>query len=75
MMSEIEIARRLDDLDRKLDAEFTKLDAEFAKINVQLDQTVTKSDVNAAVLQGMGVVIGVVVGTVVVLSALGVLNV
>ena len=67
-MSETEIASELKALHQKLDTE-------FAKINIRLDQTVTKSDVNAAVLQGMGVVIGVVVGTVVVLSALGALNV
>lgn len=63
-MNTDQIAQRLDSLD-------VKLDAEFDKINTRLDHTVSKSDVNAAVLQAVGIVAAAVVGTVVTLNALG----
>ncbi len=63
-MNTDQIAQRLDSLD-------VKLDAEFDKINTRLDRTVSKSDVNAAVLQAVGIVAAAVVGTVVVLNAVG----
>ncbi len=63
-MNTDQIAQRLDSLD-------VKLDAEFDKINTRLDHTVSKSDVNAAVLQAVGIVAAAVVGTVVILNAVG----
>ncbi len=63
-MNTDQIAHRLDSLD-------VKLDAEFDKINTRLDHTVSKSDVNAAVLQAVGIVAAAVVGTVVILNAVG----
>ena len=63
-MTNEQIATRLDALDHKLDAE-------FAKINARLDQTVTKSEVHGAVFQGLAFAAAAIVGTVVVLNAIG----
>ncbi|MEO1613060.1 MAG: hypothetical protein AAFU55_12020 [Pseudomonadota bacterium] len=53
----------------------TKLDAEFAKVNTRLDalekHSVTKSDVHMAVFQGLAFAAAAIVGTVVVLRAVG----
>jgi len=49
--------------------------AEFAKLNTRLDSIekhmVTKSDVNGAVFQGLAFAAAAIVGTVVVLNAVG----
>ena len=84
-MTNDQIAAKLDDLSSTLrtefaridskftniDAQFEKIDAEFDKVNTRLDQTVTKSDVNGAVMQGLAFAAAAIVGTVVVLNAIG----
>ena len=69
-MTNDQIAARLDRFD-------AKLDAEFAKVNVRLDalekHSVTRSDVHAAVFQGLGFAAAAIIGTVVVLRSLGAL--
>ncbi|MEM9138600.1 MAG: hypothetical protein AAGB15_02120 [Pseudomonadota bacterium] len=60
-----------DQIAAKLHELSTTIDAEFDKVNTRLDQTVSKSDVNAAVLQGLAFASAAIVGTIVVLNALG----
>ena len=77
-MTNDQIAAKLDDLSStlrtefaRIDGKFDKIDADFDKINTRLDQTVTKSDVNGAVMQGLAFAAAAIVGTVVVLNAIG----
>lgn len=74
-MTNDQIALKLDELGRKLESEFGKVNAEFGKVNVRLDalekHAVTRSDVNGAVFQGLAFAAAAIIGTVVVLNALG----
>ena len=58
----------LTDLNAKLDANFARIDQRFETIERHM---VAKQDVFAAVLQGIGFLFAAIVGTVVVLNALG----
>ena len=70
-MTNDQIAAKLDEMSLLLRIEFSRIDATFAKVNTRLDQTVSKSDVNGAVMQGLAFAAAAIVGTIVVLNALG----
>ncbi|HET7408893.1 MAG TPA: hypothetical protein VFJ13_01710 [Paracoccaceae bacterium] len=74
-MSEEQVATKLDDLSSMLSAEFGKIRVEFGKIDARLTSlekhSVTRSDVHSAVFQGRAFAAAAIVGTVVVLNAIG----
>ena len=74
-MTEEQLGTKLDKLSSMLNAEFGEIRIEFAKIDARLSSlekhSVTRSDVNAAVFQGLAFAAAAIVGTVVVLNALG----
>ena len=81
-MTNDQLTAHLTDLNAKLDANFARIDNRFERIDQRfetIDQRfenierhmVTKQDVFAAVLQGIGFLFAAIVGTVVVLNALG----
>jgi hypothetical protein len=81
-MTNDQIVAKLDELGSTLNAEFGKIRVEFAKIDSRFTEvdarltslekhSVTRSDVHAAVFQGLAFAAAAIVGTVVVLNALG----
>lgn len=70
-MTNDQLAASIDALNAKLDQRFAAIDARFENIERHM---VTKSDVFTAVLQGVGFLFAAIVGTVVVLSAAGLLG-
>jgi hypothetical protein len=67
-MTNDQIAAKLDELGYKLDSEFAKVDVRLSSLE---KHSVTRSDVHAAVFQGLAFAAAAIVGTVVVLNALG----
>lgn len=67
-MTNDQLTAHLSDLNAKLDANFAMINQRFENIERHM---VTKQDVFAAVLQGIGFLFAAIVGTVVVLNALG----
>ena len=74
-MTNDQLTAHLTDLNAKLDANFARIDQRFETIDQRFENIerhmVTKQDVFAAVLQGIGFLFAAIVGTVVVLNALG----
>ena len=74
-MTNDQIAAKLDELGIMMHDEFNKIRIEFSKVDARLSSlekhSVTRSDVHAAVFQGLAFAAAAIVGTVVVLNALG----
>ena len=81
-MTNDQIAAKLDDLNNKLVHEFARIDTRFNEVDTRFNEvdtrltslekhSVTKSDVHAAVFQGLAFAAAAIVGTVVVLNAIG----
>jgi len=81
-MTNDQIAAKLDDLSMTLKTEFARVDSQFARVENRLSEldvrltsleehSVTRSDVNSAVFQGLAFATAAMVGTIVVLNALG----
>lgn len=67
-MTNDQIAAKLDNLSRTLDLEFGKIGSRLTTLE---KHTVSRSDVHAAVFQGLAFAAAAIVGTIVVLNALG----
>ncbi|MEO1493254.1 MAG: hypothetical protein AAFV19_13960 [Pseudomonadota bacterium] len=67
-MTNDQIAAKLDELGTTLNTEFAKVDARLTSLE---KHTVTRSDVHVAVFQGLAFAAAAIVGTVVVLNAIG----
>lgn len=67
-MTNDEISSKLDDVSVTIKSEFSRVDARLTALE---KHSVTKSDVHAAVFQGLAFTAAAIVGTVVVLNALG----
>jgi hypothetical protein len=74
-MTNDQIAMKLDELGTLMKAEFSKIEVRFSEVDARLSSlekhAVTRSDVHAAVFQGLAFAAAAIVGTVVVLNALG----
>ncbi|MEL6794647.1 MAG: hypothetical protein AAFP78_14400 [Pseudomonadota bacterium] len=74
-MTKDQIAAALRDLDGKLDQRFSAVEQRFEVIDQRFESIekhmVTRSDVHGAVFQGLAFAAAAIVGTVVVLNALG----
>ena len=67
-MTNDEISSKLDDLSVTIKSEFSRVDARLTALE---KHSVTKSDVHSAVFQGLAFAAAAIVGTVVVLNAIG----
>ena len=67
-MTNDQIAVKLDELGSLMRTEFSKVDARLTTLE---KHSVTRSDVHAAVFQGLASAAAAIVGTVVVLNAIG----
>jgi hypothetical protein len=67
-MTDDRIAAKLDELGAKLNTEFGRIDTRLSSLE---KHSVTRSDVHAAVFQGLAFAAAAIVGTVVVLNAIG----
>lgn len=76
-MTNDQIASKLDDLGLTIRTEFARVDHRLNDLDTRMTSlekhSVTKSDVHAAVFQGLAFAAAAIVGTVVVLKAMGAL--
>ena len=74
-MTNDQIAAKLDDLGATLRTEFARVDHRLNDLDTRMTslekRSVTRSDVHAAVFQGLAFAAAAIVGTVVVLNSLG----
>ena len=74
-MTNDQIAAKLDELGTLMRGEFVKIESRFTEVDARLSSlekhSVTRSDVHSAVFQGLAFAAAAIVGTVVVLNALG----